>query len=66
MTKAATAQLLETMMNDEDVVGRVSAGDFTDSAGAELTQGERDLLVAAAKDLDDDVAGFVMPTVLPT
>ena len=58
MGKEEMAELLETMLNDAEVAGRVADGDFSDLSEGELTGAERALLSAAGTDLDDDVAGF--------
>lgn len=58
MGKEEMAELLETMLNDADVAGRVAEGDFSDLSEGELTGAERALLSAAGSDLDDNVSGF--------
>jgi len=58
MGKEEMAELLETMLNDTEVAGRVAEGDFSDLSEGELSGAERALLSAAGTDLDDDVSGF--------
>ncbi len=58
MGKEEMATLLETMLNDAEVAGRVAGGDFSDLSDGELTDAERALLSAAGGDLNDDVSGF--------
>lgn len=58
MGKEEMKTLLETMLNDAEVAGRVGEGDFSDLAEGDLTESEKALLSAAGGDLDDDVSGF--------
>jgi hypothetical protein len=58
MTKESTGKVLEGILNDADLAGKVAEGDFTSFADEDLTDAERALLEAAAGDLDADVSGF--------
>ena len=58
MGKDEFAGLLEGMINDAEIAGRVEGGDFTDLSEGELSPSEQALLSAAASELGDDVAGF--------
>ena len=58
MSKEEMAKLLEGMLNDGEIAGRVADGDFADLGEGELTEAERALLTAAGSDLNDAVVGF--------
>lgn len=58
MTKESAREILNGMIADMDMAGRVAGGDFADFADADLSEAERSLLSAAAGEMDDDVQGF--------
>ncbi|HUO49032.1 MAG TPA: hypothetical protein VMU09_09380 [Acidimicrobiales bacterium] len=64
MTVTDTARALEAMKDDEEVRGRLAAGDFSDVEGFDLTGEERSLLHAGAADFPE-VEGFLNPQPLP-
>ena len=64
MSKAEMAKLLEGILNDSEMAGRIAGRDFSDLGEGELTEAERALLSAAGTDLDDDVSGFAIDAFL--